>query len=179
MFENLSFLAQSGQFILLRGANGSGKTSLLRLIAGLLKPAEGSLTWTGTAALADSVHWIGPDNPLKPDLTVCENLSFWSPTKSDEKLRDRLAQFDLTACTDQPVRLLSAGQKRRVNLCRLLLDHKPLWLLDEPDNALDQKSTALFHNIMQAHLASGGLIFMASHHDIITPTHTITFGDTA
>jgi len=164
VFAKLSFHVGGGQVLLLHGANGSGKTSLLRVMAGLLPPRAGALDWQGEKPLIYSRHWIGTANPLKPDLTVAENLNFWSRTSDTSiSVTPVLDQMNMSALSHKLVRHLSAGQKRRANLCRLLLSPRPLWLLDEPETGLDADNAHLLHDLVTAHTQQGGIAVIASH----------------
>ena len=171
LFAGLSFAVSPGQMLVLRGPNGSGKTSLLRLSAGLLPAAQGHLTWQGQRVedahdLARHLAWLGHAEALKPALTVRENLSFWARFAGRAGAVDAaLAALDLVALADLPARFLSAGQRRRVALARLVAADRKLWLLDEPTTALDSAAVALFAALLRAHLAAGGLAIAATHLD--------------
>lgn len=174
VFAGLGFEVGAGELVVLRGANGSGKTSLLRMIAGLIEPAAGRLTLEGGAdtGLARQCHFVGHQDALKPALTARENLRFWDEFLGDGDPRSRaglaagLAAFDLTAIAGLQAGLLSAGQKRRLALSRLALVPRPLWLLDEPTVGLDSASQTRLAALMTAHLAGGGLMIAATHVDI-------------
>jgi heme exporter protein A len=150
------------------GRNGSGKSSLLRLIAGLLHAEGGRINLDGgdpELSIAEQAHYLGHQDALKPSLTVGENLRFWSTylgsaTNPPERALARLGLDDLT---DLPAAYLSAGQKRRLSLARLLTVYRPLWLLDEPTAALDSEGQAGLAEVMRVHLARGGLILAAAH----------------
>ena len=160
VFENLSFCIESGQVMALTGANGSGKTSLLRVMAGLLAPVAGTLSWDDGAMPEDAVHWAGPDNALKPDLSVRENLEFWG-LGADTAVA--LARLNMGALADTPVRFLSFGQRRRASLCRLFLTPRPLWLLDEPETGLDTQNAQTLRALVKQHAADGGMAVIATH----------------
>src|SRR5438094_7782477 len=168
VFSGLDFAVSSGEALAVTGPNGSGKTSLLRLIAGLLTVAGGSIDLEGGEAemtLPEQAHYLGHRDALKPALSVAENLSFW---------RDFLggAAGDTTQClktvglghaTYLPAAYLSAGQRRRLSIARLLVVRRPVWLLDEPTSALDTAGQELFAGVMRDHLAGGGIIIAATH----------------
>jgi heme exporter protein A len=175
LFTDLSFALNDGELLLLEGSNGSGKTSLMRAIAGLLTFDEGELHWDGNPVarhaqlFRSQFTWLGHRTGLKPDLTPVENLRF------DTVLRARNEQtFDvvferlgITRLAPLPVRLLSAGQQRRVALARLLLSATPLWLVDEPFTNLDREGRALVLEVVDEHLEAGGLCVMAAHQDVL------------
>lgn len=168
VFAGLSFEAAAGGVLAVTGANGSGKTSLLRLIAGLLIPAEGEVALEGGEAeltLAEQAHYLGHRDALKPALSVMENLSFWQDFLGGEAFDagDSLEAVGLDHAAQLPAAYLSAGQRRRLSLARLLTVRRPVWLLDEPTAALDAAGQALFANLMRGHLARGGLIVAATH----------------
>ncbi len=168
VFSGLDFAISSGEALAVTGPNGSGKTSLLRLVAGLLTVAGGSIDLEGGEAemtLPEQAHYLGHRDALKPALSVLENLSFWrdflggDPFDADKSL----AAVGLDHATHLPAAYLSAGQRRRLSVARLLTVRRPVWLLDEPTNALDAAGQSLFAGLMQEHLARGGLIIAATH----------------
>ena len=169
--SGLSFAVQSGDALILTGANGAGKTTLLRAIAGFLPLAGGALrVEQGDAdkSLAEQAHAIGHANAVKSNLTVGENIMFWSRFLSGEAgARQRtdaaLEAFALTDLEDVPASYLSAGQKRRVGLARLLAAPRPVWLLDEPTVSLDAASTARLAKVVNAHTSAGGIVIAATH----------------
>jgi len=145
----------------LTGANGSGKTSLLRIMAGLLAPAAGTITWDNEDSVPDgAMHWAGPDNALKSDLSVRENLEFWG---AGANVDAALARLDMQMFAETPVRYLSFGQRRRASLCRLFLSQRPLWLLDEPETGLDDESAQSLRTIVRQHANDGGMVVIATH----------------
>lgn len=170
VFAELDFVLDPGEAMILRGPNGSGKTSLLRICAGLLPPAEGRLTADGRAvaedpeAFAAALHFVGHLDPLKPVLTVAENVRFWARLRGGSgDVQTALARFGLTDLADLPARYLSAGQRRRANLARLAASPAALWLLDEPTTALDEQACRALAELVAAHRAGGGMVMAATH----------------
>jgi heme exporter protein A len=168
VFSGLDFEASSGEALAVIGANGSGKTSLLRMIAGLLVTAGGSIGLEGgdsELTLPEQAHYLGHRDALKPALSVLENLSFWRDFLGGEAsdARESLAAVGLDHAVSLPAAYLSAGQRRRLSIARLLTVRRPIWLLDEPTNALDVAGQSMFAGLMSDHLAQGGLIIAATH----------------
>jgi heme exporter protein A len=168
VFSELGFEVSSGEALAVTGPNGSGKTSLLRLIAGLLAIAGGSVDLEGGEAeltLPEQAHYLGHRDALKPALSVLENLSFWRDFLGGEAVdaAESLAAVGLNHAIHLPAVYLSAGQRRRLSIARLLVVRRPIWLLDEPTSALDAAGQSMFENLMTGHLAGGGVIIAATH----------------
>ena len=172
VFSDLDFEASSGEALAVTGPNGSGKTSLLRLIAGLLTVAGGSVDLEGgetELTLPEQAHYLGHRDALKPALSVLENLSFWrdflggEAAEAKENLTQSLAAVGLDHAVHLPAAYLSAGQRRRLSIARLLVVRRQIWLLDEPTNALDTTGQGMFTRLMADHLSRGGLIIAATH----------------
>ena len=185
VFEALSFELAAGDALVLRGANGSGKSTLLRLLAGFLRPAAGALAWLGRAVAATEpehrarLHFVGHADPLKPLLSVEENLRFAAELAGGPPaVPAALAGFALERLAATPVRFLSAGQKRRANLARLLATARPLWLLDEPGVGLDAASRGRLEAAVAAHRAAGGMCLLATHGDVaVRDAYVLDFAD--
>lgn len=179
LFSGLDFTLESGQWLHVRGENGSGKTSLLRLLSGLGVPAAGEIRWCGelirqTGALyREKMLFLGHQGALKEDLSGLENLMFAaaldSAVLSDTQAIAALRRFGLGARAELPVRVLSAGQKRRVLLARLLTRNAQLWVLDEPFTALDVKAVDMLSDLIGEHLAAGGMAVLTSHQAMPIP----------
>jgi heme exporter protein A len=167
VFTGLNFGLNGGEALLVTGRNGAGKSSLLRVIAGLLRLAGGRLTLDGgaaEAALAEQVHYLGHQDALKPSLSVAENLQFWTDFLGvGGEPTGALAAVELAPLANLPAAYLSAGQRRRLSIARLVAVKRPIWLLDEPTSALDAASQARLAELMRGHLASGGMIVAAAH----------------
>jgi heme exporter protein A len=173
VFRGVNLALSAGASLHVTGTNGCGKSSLLRLVAGLVPPLRGHVSLHGQPLCADHLHYIGHLDALKPTLTLTETLALWAtllganPTTTT--LVEVLRKFNLHTLQHQPVKLLSAGQRRRLILCRLLLAPRPIWLLDEPLNALDQPSQDILHTLVAEHRRSGGIILAASHEALPWP----------
>ncbi|HET9902597.1 MAG TPA: heme ABC exporter ATP-binding protein CcmA [Xanthobacteraceae bacterium] len=183
VFAGMGFRLRSGEALAVTGPNGAGKSSLLRVLAGLVRPAAGTLALKGgdpELTLAEQAHYVGHLDPVKPSLTVLENLSFWSRFQGGRPGQTpaaALAAVGLETLADLPAGYLSAGQRRRLSLARLVAASRPLWLLDEPTAALDSAGQARFAALMRDHLAGGGLIVAATHAPLgIEPTGEIRLG---
>jgi len=191
LFAGLSMTLLPGQAMVLRGANGSGKTSLLRVLAGLTIADGGEMHWNGdrwTALCAShraASLYLGHTNAVKEELTAAENLAevlaFDGVSVTPAMQAQALDAMGLADRHHLPARRLSQGQKRRIGLARLALARKPLWLLDEPTNALDAEGVVLFSKTVDAHLQGGGLACIATHLSlsIAAPVNELVLGDVA
>jgi heme exporter protein A len=173
VFTGLSFSVDKGEALLVTGRNGAGKSSLLRIIAGLVRLAAGRITLQGgdtEPSIAEQAHYIGHQDPVKGALSVAENLAFWSSYLGGKPdVRAALKAVGLGGLADLPAAYLSAGQRRRLSIARLVAVKRPLWLLDEPTTALDTQAQKALADLMRKHLRSGGLIVAASHGPIGIP----------
>ena len=168
LFADLSFVIAERGALLVTGPNGAGKTTLIRTIAGFLQPDAGAIRLDGASldhALGEQCHYLGHANAIKAAMTVGENASFWSRFLGGARSRLEVAleSFGLAALRDIPAGYLSAGQKRRLGLTRLLLAERPLWLLDEPTTSLDSAGQDVLAEVVNRHLAAGGLVMAATH----------------
>jgi len=185
LFSQLDLTLEAGQAAALVGRNGAGKTSLLRAVAGLLRPAEGSVTFEGEAgpietetARAEHLHLLGHQDGLKSSRTAWEELRFqtlWTGGTEDGA-RAAAKRFDLNRLLDLEVRRLSAGQRRRLALARLAASPRSLWLLDEPMAPLDAAQRAAFGTVMAEHLAAGGMILASVHDPLPIPARPVEIG---
>ncbi len=172
LFEGLGFCVGNGEALLLEGKNGSGKTSLLRIICGFREPDAGQVRWCGAAINSGDYYaemaYVGHLDGIKKELTVLENLnvSLALAQAGRYAIDAALARVRLSGYDDALVQTLSAGQKRRLSLARLLICKKHLWILDEPFTSLDKHGIALTEALMSEHCAAGGLIVLTSHHDL-------------
>lgn len=171
IFDALDFTLQAGGALILSGPNGSGKSSLLRLMAGLSPPAQGTIAWDGLAISTDReahgarLHYVGHADALKPTLTTTEMLGFWATLRGVEgaRLQAALAHLGLADRVDFPGRYLSAGQRRRLALARLIAIPAPLWLLDEATVGLDRDGVAVLEAMIKTHREAGGMVVLATH----------------
>ncbi|MFQ0815551.1 cytochrome C biogenesis protein CcmA [Brucella anthropi] len=168
IFANLSFAIDAGEALVVTGPNGSGKSTLLRIICGLLQPEAGKveLREDGTVLpVRATCHYLGHQNAMKPALSVRENLLFWQKFNgaAQAEIDAALEAVDLPGVEHLPFGYLSTGQKRRVSIAKLLVSHRPLWIVDEPTAGLDKASEARFAEIMRAHMREGGMIVAATH----------------
>jgi heme exporter protein A len=173
VIDGLSFRVPAGDALILRGPNGAGKTTLLRTLAGFIRPEHGSIRLESgppEAVVSELCHFVGHLNGIKSNLTVAENLTFLgrillnrSGDGGEERLGKALDAFHLSALAHIPAGYLSAGQKRRTALARLLMADRPLWLLDEPTSSLDTESSNLLVQAANTHTQAGGLIVAATH----------------
>lgn len=171
VIEGLSFAVKRGEALVLTGANGIGKTTLLRTLAGFIRPFRGSIRLDGgdpELTVAEQAHAVGHTNSVKSSLTVIENVTFWNAyleatDHSEARIQSALQHFGLEDLGEFPAAYLSAGQKRRLGLSRLLVAHRPLWLLDEPTASLDSASSDRLVAAVNAHTGAGGLAVIATH----------------
>src|SRR5262249_14732652 len=168
VFRKLSFAVGAGEALVVTGPNGVGKSSLLRLIGSLVRPTEGQLTLEGgdsELTIGEQAHYLGHQDALKPSLSVGETLAFWVDFlgASATEVATGLAAVGLDGLFRLPAAYLSAGQRRRLSLARLVAVPRPIWLLDEPTSALDSSAQAMLAGLMRSHLAGGGLILAATH----------------
>jgi heme exporter protein A len=183
VFRDLSFAVGAGEALLVTGPNAVGKSSLLRLVAGLVRPQKGQLEFAGgdgELTVGEQAHYLGHQDALKPSLSVAENLAFWVDFLGGGRTKGAaaLAAVGLGALTHMPATYLSAGQRRRLSLARLIVVERPIWLLDEPTSALDVAGQAMLAELMRAHLAQGGLILAATHGPIgLDRTIELRLGD--
>lgn len=161
LLAGVSFELTAGQALVLRGPNGSGKTTLLRTLAGLQSPLQGTV-----AGAEEHIAYAAHADGLKAALSVAENLQFWAAVFGQREIAPALEAFDLRALAGRRAAMLSAGQKRRLGLARLMVTGRAIWLLDEPTVSLDAASVARFADAVRGHLAGGGMAVMATHIDL-------------
>ena len=164
VLEGLNLRLDAGQALVLRGPNGVGKTTLLRTIAGLQPPLSGQIETD-----PETLVYAGHADGLKPTLTVEENLTFWARVFGTSNIDSAIDAFELDALRTRPAGALSAGQKRRLGLARLLVTGRPIWILDEPTVSLDVDAVKMFAATVRAHLAQGGATLIATHIDLGLP----------
>lgn len=168
IFTGLSFAVGSGETLLVSGPNGAGKSSLLRVIAGLVRVEAGRLALEGSdpeATPGEQAHYLGHQDALKPSLSVIENLDFWVRYLGSDHTGSgaALETVGLGRIVNLPAAYLSAGQRRRLSIARLIAVERPIWLLDEPTSALDATAQTMLAGLMRQHLADGGMILAATH----------------
>ena len=161
ILENVSFSVTSGQSLILRGPNGSGKSTLLRTLAGLLPAESGTIS-----APPESIAYSGHADGLKSTLQAAENLEFWAKIYGTSDVAYAIQAFGLTSSQLKPAKNLSAGQKRRLGLARMLVTGRPIWVMDEPSVSLDAEAVEMFGVIVKSHLESGGIAVIATHVDL-------------
>ncbi|MBY3042763.1 heme ABC exporter ATP-binding protein CcmA [Rhizobium leguminosarum] len=174
IFVNISFHLAAGEALVLTGRNGSGKSTLLRVVAGLLRPEKGTVKFHDGESGADRhagevSHYLGHRNAMKNELTVAENLDFWrsflgnTGSAAALSVEDAADAVGLSGITHLPFGYLSAGQQRRIAFAKLLVAHRPVWILDEPTAALDANADGLLVDLITAYLARGGIVLAATH----------------
>ena len=161
VLEGLDFRLSAGEALILRGPNGVGKTTVLRTVAGLQPPLAGTI-----GLEREAMAYAGHADGIKATLTVRENLTFWAEVFGTGRIDTALTAFDLAGLADRAAGGLSAGQKRRLGLARMVVTGRPVWVLDEPTVSLDTSAVALFAQAVRAHLASGGMALMATPIDL-------------
>ncbi len=164
VLEGVSFRLAAGRALILRGPNGSGKTTLLRTVAGLQPAAAGRISLD-----REAMAYAGHADGIKAPLSVAENLTFWARMFGQAGIDTALTAFDLRGLADRRAGTLSAGQKRRLGLARMIVTGRPVWVMDEPTVSLDASAVALFADAVRAHLATGGMALLATHIDLGLP----------
>lgn len=168
IFSNFSISLLPGAIYILKGVNGSGKTSLLKIIAGIIKPTTGYIYWNNKIINSEQYYknicYLGHENAIKDNLTVLENLSLWTELKDNFLLLNpAIAHFKLTNLINEKCKYLSLGWKKRIALARMIISNTTLWLLDEPEANLDEEGRELLLKLLQVKIASGGIAIIASH----------------
>lgn len=186
VFSNLSFSVSAGEALAVVGPNGSGKSSLLRLIAGLVAIASGTITLEGgddNLTLAEQAHLLGHRDAIKPSLSVLENVAFWFDFLGADAGRSSpsaaLDAVGLSHLGHLPTAFLSAGQRRRLAIARLVALKRPVWLLDEPTTALDAAGRTMIAALMSDHLRNGGLVVAATHQPLGVAARELRLGASA
>jgi heme exporter protein A len=175
VFRDLSFALDAGAALIVTGPNGSGKSSLLKILAGLIRPSAGTLLRDGhpveedRAAYLRVICYLGHTDALKLVLTVQENLAFWNRTNDPARPAQALDVLGMAAFADLPARLLSAGQRRRLALARVLVSAAPMWILDEPTVGLDDQARQALSEVLAAHRAEGGSLVLSTHQAVDLP----------
>lgn len=175
LFAGLTFSVLPGDVLLLEGSNGSGKTTLLRTLCGFREADAGEIRWSGTliedSSFFADMAYVGHADGIKKELTVLENLKFALALNRPGRysIEQALLKVQLAGYDDNLVQTLSAGQKRRLSLARLLITHTILWILDEPFTSLDKQGIELIETLIDAHVNQGGMVILTSHHDLSLP----------
>jgi len=161
VLRGVSFCIPAGRALILRGPNGSGKTTLLRTLAGLTPALEGSIS-----APFEAIAYAGHSDGLKAQMSIGENLRFWASIFGTHEINDAVETYDLAGLLDRQAQHLSAGQKRRLGLARIMVTGRPIWAMDEPTVSLDRENVAIFARMVEHHLETGGSAIIATHIDL-------------
>lgn len=179
LFDGLSFAAAAGAHVALTGPNGAGKTSLLRALAGFLRPSAGAIRYDGAPPedALERIHLLAHRDGLKAPISVSAHVRFWAGLLGEKPDTGAVVnRLGLSRVADLPARVLSAGQGRRLALARLLIAPRPVWLLDEPAASLDAGGKTLLETLIGEHCASGGIVIAAVHEALGAPSHTVRLG---
>ncbi|MDP9014483.1 MAG: cytochrome c biogenesis heme-transporting ATPase CcmA [Pseudomonadota bacterium] len=185
VLRGVSLEVRAGELLHVSGPNGTGKTTLLRVVSGLLRPEQGAVSWRGTGIAEapteyqNDMAYASHEPALKSDLTALENLRFMVGLKRRVSLNDLRASLERTGvgtCADLPARVLSAGQRRRVAMARILAVRAPLWLLDEPFTNLDTSGSELVSALLETHVGEGGMAVVVAHHELNLTAETRHLG---